>query len=302
MVTHPIELAGLDLYTVWTSAQPLNEVFDPFRFEHRMAAYRQMIHATNADGQFGPDNRRNPMWGLMFQHQWQFSSGRLGWRDGRIDPDSPWGYGNYALCVIPWLGATAAGVVPKITIAPPATPARFGYQAADFAAAIADWRSYFETVMGDTDNETVRFVLWKAHKTSLDIVATNIAHIDPAPLAPAELEFLQGWCRMVDYLWAAAWRTDFDFMTEYGLDILPDRLLGVSGAKFPVKVHHNVRNVVALARTPKWRHWLNLRLWQRVMRTKAARDEVVTMLDALFNPNSDNKVARRRMIGYLLRP
>ncbi|WP_037260259.1 Leg1-related protein [Kibdelosporangium aridum] len=301
MVTHPIELVSLDLFEVWTSAQPLNEVFDPFRFSHRMAAYREMIDATNRDGQFGPDNRRNPLWGLMFQHQWQFSSGRLGRHDGRIEPDSPWGYGNYALCVIPWLGATAAGVVPEIEIAPPPVPSRFGYRPEDFGSAVGDWRSYFEMVMGDTDNETVRFALWKAHKTSLDIVAENLAGIDPAPLAPAELEFLRGWCRMVDYLWAAAWRTDFDFMTEYGLDILPDRLLGPDAERFPTKVHHNVRNVVALARTPRWRHRLNLRMWQRVMRTKAARDEVVAMLDALFNPNPGNAAARRRMLGYLLR-
>jgi hypothetical protein len=105
---------------------------------------------------------------------------------------------------------------------------------------------------------------------------------------------------MVDYLWAAAWRTDFDFMTEYGLDVLPERLLGVGKEPLPVKVHQNVRNVVALARTPRWRHRVNLRLWQRVMRTRAARDEVVTMLDALFNPNPRNKAARRRMVGYLL--
>ncbi|MEV4318822.1 hypothetical protein [Actinocrispum sp. NPDC049592] len=36
------------------------------------------------------------------------------------------------------------------------------------------------------------------------------------------------------------------------------------------------------------------------MRTREARDEVVTTLDALFNPNPGNKPARRRMLGYLL--
>lgn len=214
-MTHPIEPAGLDRFEVWTSAHPLNEVFDPFRFEHRMAAYREMIDATNRDGQFGADNRRNPMWGLMFQHQWQYRTGRLGARDGRVDPDR--------------LGATATthcacsrgSVLPKRAwcprIAKPATPSRFGYRPEDFGSAVGDWRTYFETATADTDNETVR-------------------------------------------------------------------------------------NVVALARTPGWRHRVNLRLRQRVMRTRAARDEVVTMLDALFNPNPRNKAARRRVLGYLLHP
>lgn len=38
------------------------------------------------------------------------------------------------------------------------------------------------------------------------------------------------------------------------------------------------------------------------MRTRKARGEVVTMLDALFNPSRGNAANRRRMLGYLLRP
>nr|WP_225953407.1 Leg1-related protein [Kibdelosporangium phytohabitans] len=294
-------MAELDLYEVWASVKSLNEVLDPFDFTHRMAAYRRMIDATNQDGRFGADNRRNPLWGLMFQHQWQHRTGRLGGAGVRIDPDSPWGYGNYALCVIPWLGATAAGTVPGLVVAEPPGPSRFDYGRAEFGPAVADWRAYFELVAGDADEESARFALWKAHKTSLDVVARRIARIDPAPFGAAELEFLRGWCRMVDYLWAAAWRTDFDFMTEHGLDVLPERLLGTAGDPMPVKVRRNVRNVVALARMPDWRHRFNLRLWRRVMRTRAARDEVLVMLDAVFNPNAGNTAARRRMLGYLLR-
>lgn len=36
-----------------------------------MAVYRVLIECTNRGGRFGADNRRNPLWGLMFQHQWQ---------------------------------------------------------------------------------------------------------------------------------------------------------------------------------------------------------------------------------------
>jgi hypothetical protein len=46
-----------------------------------------------------------------------------------------------------------------------------------------------------------------------------------------------------------------------------------------------VRNIVKLARTSAPRYAFNLWLWKRVMRSRAARDEVVPMLDAVFNPN-----------------
>ena len=61
-------------------------------------------------------------------------------------------------------------------------------------------------------------------------------------------------------------------------------------------------NVIRLAQTPTWRYNLNLRLWKRIMRTRAARDDVLALLDAVFNPRKDNAAQRRRMLGYLLRP
>src|SRR4051794_29228552 len=118
-MAHPGELSGHDLFDVWTTAPALTETFDPFVFQHRMAAYRALIDATNRNGLFGPDNRGNPLWGLMFQTQWQFRSGRLGTDSkatGRIDPDAAWGYGNYSVNVIPWLGAASIGLVPELAI------------------------------------------------------------------------------------------------------------------------------------------------------------------------------------------
>ena len=315
MIVHPDELAELDLYKVWTTAEELNGTFDPFRFEQRMAGYRTMIDASNSAGLFGVDNRHNPLWGLMFQHQWQYRTGRLGvttQADGVIDPDAPWGYGNYTLSVVPWLGAAAAGVVPDLPIAGPPARSRFRYVAGDsvpaeLAAGVADWRVFFELVTRSgpgADLEPIRLALWKAHKTCLDVVVERIAGIDPAPYSALELTFLRGWCRMVDYLWAAAWPTDFGFMTEHGLDVLPERLLvhAEDLAALPNRARRNVRNILRLAQTPTWRYNLNLRLWRRVMRTRAARDEVLPMLDAVFNPRKDNAPQRRRMLGYLLRP
>lgn len=207
-----------------------------------MAAYRSLIESTHHGGLFGADNRRNPLWGLMFQHQWQFRTGRLGptsRTDVRIDPQAPWGYGNYVLCVLPWLGAVEAGTVPDQELAGPDAPARFDYARggvrstrhvpAALRPGVADWRAYFELVAATPpggDDEPLRSALWKAHKTCLDVVAGHLAGTG-TPFHPGvELEFLRGWCRMVDFLWAAAWRTDFDSITGHGLDVLPERLLG----------------------------------------------------------------------------
>ncbi|ONI92285.1 hypothetical protein ALI22I_04920 [Saccharothrix sp. ALI-22-I] len=312
-MAHPDELAALDLYPVWTTAQDLEGAFDPFSFEQRMAAYRMMIDNTNADGRFGADNRYNPLWGLMFQHQWQFRTDRLGTgtrRDGWIDPDSPWGYGNYTLNVIPWLAAGAAGVVPALPVADPPTRSRFRYVTGgvvpeELAPAVTDWRAYFSLVSGSdlTDPEPARLALWKAHKTCLDVVVDVLADVDTESWPDLEVTFLRGWCRMVDYLWAAAWPTDFAFMTAHGLDVLPESLLTTRedlGA-LPPKARGNVVNVLRLATTPKWRYNLNLLLWKRIMRTREARDRVLPLLDAVFNPRPDNAAERRAMLGYLLR-
>ncbi|WP_367130322.1 Leg1-related protein [Saccharothrix sp. HUAS TT1] len=311
---HPDELAALDLYPVWTAAEGLAGVFDPFRFEQRMAAYRLMIDGTNPADRFGRDNRRNPLWGLMFQHQWQFRTGRLGAgarEDGRIDPDSPWGYGNYTLNVVPWLAAAAVGVVPDLPVADPPTPSRFRYATggvvpAELAGAVDDWRAYFELVSrtGPVDPEPARLALWRAHKTCLDVVVDVLADVDTDPWPALEVDFLRGWCRMVDYLWAAAWPTDFDFMTAHGLDVLPESLLTTPEdvRALPTKVRGNVVNILRLAGTPRWRYHLNLTLWQRIMRTREARDQVLPLLDAVFNPGPGNTAERRKLLGYLLRP
>lgn len=312
---HPEELAELDLYAVWTGAGELTERFDPFRFEQRMAAYRSLLGATGAGGLFGTDNRLNPLWAWLFQLQWQCRTGRLGattHTDGRIDPDAAWGYGNYTLSVIPWLGAAEAGVVPPLEIADAPGPSRFRYVRGgvvpdELAPAVRDWRGFFVLVRDSpavTDLEPFRRALWKAHKSCLDVVVTAIAGIDPAPYAPLELTFLRGWCRMVDYLGAAAWRTDFDFTTRYGLDVLPERLLERHAdlRTLPDKVRRNVVDVVRLAGASPRRHAVNLWLWRRIMRTRPARDDVLALLDAMFAPTPANAATRRRLLRYLLRP
>jgi len=72
---YPAELEGLDVAELWRRLEPLEGRFDPFSFPQRMASYRGLIDATNRRAQFGADNRRNPLWGLVFQHHWQYRSG-----------------------------------------------------------------------------------------------------------------------------------------------------------------------------------------------------------------------------------
>src|SRR3954468_2203729 len=143
---HPAELAAYDLFEVWTTAPALGERFDPFSFAQRMAAYRALVDASNPGGLFGPDNRGNPLWGLVFQTHWQFRSGRLDIHDNRINPDAAWAYGNYSVNVIPYIGAAEAGLVPRLTIEDPPAPSRFRYDEAEFAAGVTAWRRYFELV------------------------------------------------------------------------------------------------------------------------------------------------------------
>lgn len=280
-----------------------------------MAAYRRMIEATNERGIFGPDNSGNLLWGLAFQHQWQLDSGRLGptsKEDGRIDPDSPWGYGNYTLNVIPYLGAVAAGVVPELAVSDPPGPSRFRYVVggvvpAELRPAVDDWATYFNRVRATapgTDLDPLRKALWHAHKTSLDVVARTISEIDPGEDSGLELEFLRGWCRMVDYLWAACWPTDFEFMVEHGLDVLPEHVLrGRADLRaLPESVRSNVANVRGLAKMPKRQFDVNLWFWRRLMRTRAARSEVLTMLGAVFDRRNTSPTVYLRMMRYLLRP
>jgi hypothetical protein len=108
---------------------------------------------------------------------------------------------------------------------------------------------------------------------------------------------------MVDYLWAAAWPTDFTFMTAHGLDVLPESPLATPEdlKALPAEARSNVVNILRLATTSKWRYNLNLLLWKRIMRTHEARDRVLPLLDAVFNPRPDNVAERRAMLRQLLR-
>jgi hypothetical protein len=154
------------------------------------------------------------------------------------------------------------------------------------------------------DVEPVRFQLWKAHGLSLIAVSKSDRPLE-AFYSKNEGAFFYGWIRMVDYLEVAAWRTDLAYMLENGLDVLPERMLtdaDIPGkmADQPEQVNNNIRNIFDLVRLPQWRFNLNLRLWRRAMRSRQAREEVLPMLDATFNPSPKNVQERKKLLRYML--
>ncbi|MFT5690960.1 MAG: hypothetical protein ACI92E_000284 [Oceanicoccus sp.] len=317
----PEALKTLELYTIWRASPSLSEIIDPFSFPQRVAVYRLLLEATNVDGLFGADNAGNPLWGLLFQLHWQQKTCRLdpvGKSKSSIDENSPWGYGNFSLCIIPLLGAVRAGTVKDFSIAKPVCASRFDYaygesQASRFvpdklhSGALA-WEDFFRAVnqakLGD-DSEHLRMLLWRAHKICLDVIAERLEEIEATLVSTEEFSFLQGWCRMVDYLWAAAWPTDFHFMVERGSDALPGKMLeradlsDISTA-LPASVQKTVAGIIALESTSKIRHRFNLWLWRRIMRNRNARADVVVLLDAVFNPSKGNLKERKQLFRYLL--
>jgi hypothetical protein len=66
-------------------------------------------------------------------------------------------------------------------------------------------------------------------------------------------------------------------------------------------VNGNLRNIVGLTRQPQWRFDINLWMWKRAMRTRQARDEVLPMLDATFNPSPKNVRERRKLLRYIMK-
>jgi hypothetical protein len=66
-------------------------------------------------------------------------------------------------------------------------------------------------------------------------------------------------------------------------------------------VNGNVRNIIGLTRQSKLKFDFNLWLWKRAMRSRQARDEVLPMLDATFNPSPKNVNERRKLLRYMLK-
>ena len=319
--TDPADLSKLAISQVWYTLPQLGDSIDPFDFQQRIAAYKLLIDYINRDGVFGTQNERNIFWGYAVQLHWQWQTGRLQFADtppGRIAANTPWGYANYSLSIIPLIAAMQVGLVPEkeiLTTDSALEHASGGGKAGPFKiptrfdAVVREWQELFRMVArmsGGDDIEPIRFKQWVAHFYSLVAVEPVIQTLE-APYSQRERDFLTGWIRMVDFLGTAAWRTDLEFMLQYGTGVLPERMLSdrdVPGQSTDLDetVNRNVANISHLAHQSKWRFAFNLWLWKRAMRTRAARAEVVTMLDATFNPSPRNVAERRRLLRYILAP
>lgn len=308
-------LAQLDLYPLWRDLPTLTDQVDPFDFRQRLAVYKLLMDATNAHSLFGVDNAYNMFWGYVFQLEWQMRSGRLTLPttpEGRIDANSVWGYGNYALSIIPLIAAIRCGMIAPVGIlAPDASDFEYAHNGQIpplFVNAVGEWQRFYgllDAAQPGSHLEPLRVELWRAHFASLTAIEPSLHRVGLKYSSQNELDFLLGWVRMVDFLGVAAWRTDLIYMLDNGLGWLPERVLtdddvpGQSPDMHP-KVNGNVKNVVGLTRQSKWRFAFNLWLWKRAMRTKAARAEVLPMLDATFNPSPENVEARRRLFRYVI--
>lgn len=319
-------LAGTPLETIWPSLPHLDGRVDPFSFRQRMALFARLIEATSRDGRFGPEGEANPFWGYVFQTHWQWRSGRyrlstddnaIDPDDDAIDPDSLWCHGNYTLSVIPYLAAVRAGLAPGdlAIMPPPASSVRYAGGGGstgpisvppDMEPAVRAWDAFMVTLgtWRGRDTEPIRFALWDAHKASLEGLA-EARTLLAGPYAATELTFFDGWVRMVDFLAAAAWRTDIEFMRSNALDALPERMLRADDVpgRIPdmdASINANLASMVALMSQSDRRFALSLWLWRRAMRTRKARDEVLEMLAAQFAPTKDNAAARRRLLRYTI--
>lgn len=320
--TYSEGLAELEFYPLWLALPELRETVDPFDYRQRLAAYKRLIEATNQRGICGDENELNVFWGYVFQYHWQWRTGRLhliNTPEGRIDPNSMWGYGNYTLSVIPLIAAMQAGLVPEMEILPPYTRCAVTYPCgggkagafqipAALQEAVRTWQAFFEFIQQiepGSDLEPLRFELWKAHHRSLTAAEDGIRTLGANQASRNEVDFLIGWIRMVDFLGSAAWRTDLVYMLENGVGTLPERILtdqDVPGriGDMDNRVNGNVRNILGLTRQSRLRFNFNLWLWKRAMRTRQARDEVLPMLDATFNPSPKNRDERRKLLRYML--
>ncbi len=319
MSSYPARLSELEFSQVWYKLPEIGKSIDPFDFNERIGAYKLLIDNTSRLGLFGDENQWNIFWGYVFQLHWQWRTGRLQLSEtppGRIAANSPWGYANYSLSIIPLVAAMQVGIVPEKEILLSESSLDHisgGSRAGEFKippgfeTAMREWREFFtliKSMRSGADIEPIRFKLWRAHFSSLATIEPFIRKL-AEPYSEVERDFLTGWIRMVDFLGTAAWRTDLEFMLENGTGILPHRLLRDDDnpgkiTDMDVKVNANLINIIGLAHQTKHRFGFNLWLWKRAMRSRAARDEVVKMLDATFNPSPRNAAERRKLLHYLL--
>lgn len=256
----------------------------------RLGLYRLLVERTNVHGAFGAHDELSPFWGYASQLAWQARSGRLGAHAPAIDPASWWGACNYALSVVPYVAAMQVGLVPPLRI-----DVERGYE-----PALGAWHVAMRALLDPaSDHDRARVAVWRAHLESITFAVQRHPR-ELAALPLAEQRFARGWVRMVDLFAAAAVRTDLEKLIETGGGALPSRVLRTGDPHADLSRHERstVRRVGELADRPRWRWALEVRIWRRMMRTRAARLDAENLLAGMFG--KDRWAAGTRALGYLV--
>ena len=288
----PARLAQVSFGEDWLALDPAHVAgCDVMDVRVRMGMYRLLVERTNFRTALGTHDELSPFWGYASQLAWQARSGRLGAGRDAIEPTSWWGACNYALSVVPYVAAMRAGLVPHLSVEIPRAcePAMPAWDEA--LRALAD---------PACDHDRVRLAIWGAHLASITI-AVGMNGREFRTMPEAEQRFARGWVRMVDLFAAAAVRTDLDKLVETGGGSLPSRVLraGDPDEALPRYERSTVRRVGELADRPAWRWAIEMRLWRRMMRTRAARLDAERLLAGMFG--KDVWSAAARALGYLIR-
>jgi hypothetical protein len=265
---------------------------DVYSVTSRLAMYRQLVERTNPHGALGAEAELNPFWGYASQLAWQHRSGRLGATPNVIDRASWWGACNYALSVVPFVAAMQLGLVPAIALELERA----------YDEVMPEWHDALRMLTTSHDLDAIRLAVWRAHRDSITL-AVELAKGEHALLPRAEQRFVNGWTRMVDLFAAAGLRTDLEKLVEIGGGALPSRILddGVADA-LPRPERSTARRVSSLADRPAWRWTLDLVVWRRIMRTRAARTDVDRLLAAMLGSGDHVWRGRMRAVAFATLP
>jgi hypothetical protein len=207
-----------------------------------------------------------------------------------IDGDSWWGACNFALSVVPYVAAMQLGLVPAIA------------HTRAYDIVMPAWHAAFGALTASHDLDAIRLAVWRAHRDAITL-AVRLHGREHRLMPRAERRFVDGWVRMVDLFAAAGLRTDLAKLAENGGGTLPSRLLDDAVlAALPRHERSAARRVSSLADRPPWRWAIDITVWRRIMRTRAARADVERLLAGMLGRGKAVWPARMRALAYAALP
>lgn len=225
-------------------------IIDPWVYLQRMGIFKLMVqHTQPFFNPWGYNNTGSLLWGLPLQFGWQKTSGRLHDMAGNhgkgacgdpcVSPNSWWADMNYYLSVLPFLGASNAGVFSPLKyplhITKPANVSDKVKQkfctsvqecSVNHAEVVRDWSEFFERVKAasfKSDHDATVAVMWKAHTTSIQH-ALPLFTDEVNLLSKPERKFGEGWALLVDFIAATHFQTNLNNTADQQIS-LPPRIL-----------------------------------------------------------------------------